>query len=89
MYAFKVMSWARYEQATGSGVEARPSVSTDSRHYIDLAKMTVQGRNSLHPFWCPKFDCSNLVAILGPIWPFPRGFSRTSEPTSSGHWHMP
>ena len=26
MYAFKVMSWARYEQATGSGVEAIPGV---------------------------------------------------------------
>ncbi len=23
----------------------------------------------------PKFDCSNLVVILDPIWPIPRGFT--------------
>ncbi len=32
-----------------------------------------------HPFRCPKSGHSNLVAILGPIWLLPRGFTCLQE----------
>ena len=59
--------------------------------FVHCATRTVArgGRTERYPFRSPKFDYSNLVAILGAIWLLPRGEVRTAESTGYGHWHMP
>ncbi len=37
--------------------------------------LELSARTESYPFQSPKSDHSNLVTILGPIWPLPRAFS--------------
>ncbi len=83
--------FSRHDFDTNSGTNGRrptlpsrpPAFGAGAEVLASFGAVRLGGIN---PFQSPKSDFSNLVAILGPIRPIPKGFSRTSEQTGYGHW---
>ena len=83
-------------EVSGSAVRCRERRYTCDRSFANLGAAArgpatdhSLGYNETHPSWCPKSGHSNLMVILGPIWPLPKGYYRAAEPIGYGHWYMP